>query len=108
MDGFGGAVPLASFPFPRGFDINNSDLQLLWAPLTPYYGPSTGPQGDNLQRQINVVEDLALQKGSHNVKLGLDFRQLSPIYGNPAYTQEVVFGDVPSSLMGNAAFAVTV
>ena len=104
MDGFGGAVPLASLPFPNGIDARNGQFLLLWFSLFPSGGFSTGPQGNNLQRQINLVENLTTQKGAHNLKFGVDFRRLSPVYGNTAYLQEVIFNDVPSSLSGNFLF----
>ena len=104
IDSLGGAVPLAALPFPKGLGGDNGVLFLLWAPLSPYYGPVSGPQGHNLQRQINLVDDLNWQKGSHSFKFGIDFRRLTPVFANPKYFQEVEFADVPSSLTGNTLF----
>lgn len=102
MDDFGGGVPLTSLPFPNGFNANNSELALFWDSLG-FAGPQLGFAGNNLQRQINVVENLALQRRSHNLKFGVDFRRLSPVFGNLAYFQEAEFSTVPNS--GNIEFA---
>lgn len=104
LDKLGGGVPPASLPFPNGFNASNSLLELLWVPFS-FSGPNPGFQGDNLQRQINLVDDINVQKGSHNLKFGVDFRRLSPVFGNASYTQEVLFLDVPSSASGNFALA---
>ena len=100
LDNFGGAVPLASPPFPSPFTNQNGQLFLnvFTAGLL-----NSGPLGDNTQRQINVVEGLALQKGRHSLKFGIDFRRLNPIYGNPGYVQEALFSTMPS-FSGGAPF----
>jgi hypothetical protein len=104
IDGFGGAVPLTSLPFPNGFDASNGQLFVAFFAFAPYFGPFEGFQGHNLQRQINLVDNLTVQKGSHNLKFGVDFRRLSPVFGNLAYGQESVFCDVPSSTTGSPCF----
>ena len=98
-DTFGGAVPPTSLPLPDGYNIGNTNFALLWAPLA-YQGVVTGPQGDNVQRQINIVEAVSTQKGSHNLKFGVDFRRLTPIFNNFAYAQNVYFSNVPTSTAG--------
>jgi len=104
----GGAIPPASLPFPSGVNASNAQLLLFWNNLFPYAGLNPGPQGHNLQRQINLVENLSVQKGSHGLKLGIDFRRLSPVFGNTDYFQEALFSDVPSSLSGNiSSFFIT-
>jgi hypothetical protein len=104
MDAFGGGAPLTSLPFPTGFNATNAQLVLFSLSLAPYYGPDIGPQGHNLQRQFNLIENLSIQKGAHSMKFGVDFRQLSPVFTNPAYLQEALFLDVPSSASGNVSF----
>jgi hypothetical protein len=99
VDGFGGAVPLTSLPFPSGFNASNGLFDLAMFPFG-FTGPQVGFEGKNLQRQVNLVEGLTLQKGSHNLKFGVDFRRLSPVV-NTAYIQEVAFLDVPSFASGN-------
>jgi hypothetical protein len=104
MDGFGGGVPLTSLPFPNGFNANNSVLALFWFPLAPYFGPDLGFQGNNLQRQVNIVDNVGVQKGNHSLKFGIDYRRLAPLHGAQSYLQDGGFTDVPSSLSGTIAF----
>ena len=39
----------------------------------------------NLQRQINLVDDVALLKGTHSLKFRIDYRRLTPIMDPNAY-----------------------
>ena len=103
MDNFGGGVPLASLPFANGFNNSNSDLVMIWLSLGSA-GPQPGFNGENRQRQLNIVDGLTIQRGAHNIKIGLDYRLLSPSWGNALYKQNVVFGDVPSSTSGTMQF----
>jgi len=103
-DNFGGAVPLSSLPFPSPFNRATGVLDLVTDSLN-FSAFQLGPSGNNLQRQINLVDNIALQKGSHNLRFGIDFRRLSPIIGNFGYFQEVEFSDVPSFALGNSPFA---
>ncbi len=40
-----------------------------------------GDRAKNYQRQLNIVDSLALNKQKHLVKFGIDYRRLAPIYG---------------------------
>jgi len=99
LDSFDGAVPPSSLPFPNPFTSQNGGMLLEVISLNA--GLVAGPLGHNLQRQLNIVDNLSAQKGSHSLKFGFDLRRLSPIYGNPAYAQEAIFPDVPSLQAGN-------
>jgi len=99
MDNFGGAVPLTSPPFPGSFNTQNAEFGF-WIFDLEQGVLQLGPQGHNLQRQINVVDSLSMQRGSHSLKFGVDFRRLSPIVGYPAYSQSPYFLDVPSAESG--------
>jgi hypothetical protein len=100
MDNFGGAIPLTSLPFPSPFTEQNAQFQFGIFPLQQ--GTlQVGQNQRNLQRQINVVESLSVQKGSHSLKLGVDFRRLSPLFEPFAYLQGPFFSDVPSAENGN-------
>ena len=100
MDNFGGAVPLESLPFPNSFTSQNALLLLEdFAFTNPAL--AEGKNASNVQRQINIVDGLAVQKGSHSLKFGVDFRRLSPTYSPPLYEQQPFFLDVPSFETGN-------
>lgn len=107
LDTFGGAVPLPSLPFPDSFTSRNAAFTLITFSLG-LARVTAGPQGDNKQRQFNIVDNLSIQAGSHNLKFGADFRRLSPSYGNPIYQQLAYFLDVPSAQTGNLLAAFTI
>jgi hypothetical protein len=99
LDNFGGAVPLASLPFPSPYTIQNAEfgfriLALTHGQLLP------GKTAQNLQRQINIIDTLSLTKGSHALKFGVDFRRLSPVTAPPLYTQVSYFFTTPAAQMG--------
>jgi len=95
LDDFGGAAPL---PFvstttgDRGFQmilrggINTSLV--------------VGRNADNLQRQINLVDSLSYGRGAHQLKVGFDYRRLTPVYNSLKYSQSVIYAGVTN---GSAA-----
>jgi hypothetical protein len=98
LDNFGGAVPLATLPLPSPFTAQDGQLFLFVRSVGEV---EVGLSGVNVQRQINVVDSLSTQKGAHSLKFGIDFRRLSPVYGNPGYRQDIVFRDESSFANGN-------
>jgi hypothetical protein len=101
QDNFGGAVPLATLPFPAGFTNQNAQFGFaIFSLASTGVQFSVGNSGYNLQRQINIVDQLSLQRGSHSIKFGIDFRRLSPISSPYRYLQSVAFNDVPSAELG--------
>ncbi len=103
MDGFGGAVPLNSPPFPDALTFQ-SGLLLLNIFSLKQGQVYVGPQAHNTQRQINVVDSLFWQRGSHAFKFGVDFRRLSPEYSPPGYQQTALFFTVPAFKTGASFF----
>jgi hypothetical protein len=104
LDNFGRAVPLPSLPLPAPYTAKNANL--LFSVFSLSGGYETGARVRNVQRQMNVVNSLSLQKGSHSIKFGVDFRHLSPIYGPALYSQSPAFDDVASAQNGvlNSSF----
>ena len=100
LDNFGGAVPLPALPFPSPFTSQDGSFLFDISSLLQGSELKVGPTNRNLQRQINIVNSLALQKGSHSLKFGVDFRRLSPLFGPPTYGQDALFADVPSAEKG--------
>lgn len=105
LDGFGGAVvPPDSFFIPAPFSSKTSagTFSINSASVV-----RIGPQGNSLQRQINLVESLSIQKGSHAFKFGVDYRRLSPTVGaGPQYSDNTTFFTVPSVIAAQPAFSV--
>jgi len=104
MTTFGGAVPLSSLSFPTPFDNQNSVLFFDLSALTTGYQLAAGQGALNLQRQINVVDNLSKQLGSHSLKFGVDFRRLSPEVTPPLYTQFPIFLSLSSAQAGDSFF----
>ena len=103
LDGFGGAVPLSSLPLPAPYTSQNSRL---FFDIFSLAGGQfdEGKNLTNIQQQYNLVDNLSIQKGSHALKLGGDFRRLSPQYEPFEYGQAAFFDDVPSTGSGNLDF----
>jgi hypothetical protein len=105
MDSLGGGVPLASLNFPDSFSADNGLFNSLLLPLGVGEALVVGKGADNVQRQINIVDTVGWQKGSHSLKFGVDLRRLSPRFDPPQYAQTAVFGTVPQSQVGTTVFA---
>lgn len=104
LDTFGGAVPPLSLPFPAPFTSENALFEVGIYSLTNGF-ITQGSSGRYLQRQINLVDNLSAQTGSHSLKFGLDLRRLSPVIGNRLYTQDASFLDLASAEGGNLYFS---
>src|SRR5258707_336294 len=90
-DEFGGAAPLAVLPFPEAFNASNGNFSLTIASLTSGGQLFEGTLNHVLQRQTNIVDSLSIQKGSHSLKFGVDFRALIPLLAPAPYRQVVTF-----------------
>ncbi|MGA8429229.1 MAG: TonB-dependent receptor [Candidatus Sulfotelmatobacter sp.] len=96
LDNFGGAAPLGALPFPNPFTSQNAHLTFDISTLGNNPSLAIGPSAHNRQRQLNFVDSVALQHGVHGIKVGVDFRRLSPQLDPAVYTQFAYFTDVPS------------
>ena len=105
QDSFGGAVPLSSLPFPSPFTSQNGLFIFSVFALHPS-GMLIGKAARDVQRQINVVENLSVQKASHSLKFGVDFRRLSPISEIDSYIQDAIFRTVLAAEAGKARVAI--
>jgi hypothetical protein len=100
LDNFGGAVPVAAAPFPSPYSLQNGAI--VFFPFSLLSGNLTlGDPGRDLQRQINIIDSLSIQKNAHSLKLGIDFRRLSPVDQPSAYFQTNFFENVPSAETGS-------
>jgi hypothetical protein len=109
LDNFGGAVPLPdSVLFPTGYSSTNG-LFSLFIPGAGQY--NQGNSGTSEQRQINLIDNLSLTSGRHELKFGADYRWLAPFSSPFSYRQFVQFSGVTSApggaLSGTAALAAT-
>jgi hypothetical protein len=98
IDNFGGAVALRSNQlFPTGFSERDSAVGFVIASGRSM-DLELGKNVANVQQQINLVDNISWQFRSHSVKVGIDYRRLTPTFNPSAYAQEPIFGDVPSAL----------
>ena len=111
-DNFGGAQPLTTLPFPNPFTAQNALVRFSIFSLGNYSDVVDGAGGANLQRQYNLVDSVSIQKRTHALKFGADYRRLSPsVFPSPgvnsqAYALLGAFPDVPSAETGNALYIV--
>ncbi len=105
LDDFGGAVPPGDRAlFPSFTSSKDAAMTVIIVP----FGFSVGKNVDNAQRQLNLVDNLAWVTGSHQLKFGLDYRRLSPIFSPWEYLQQAFFNSVNRALTGNTSFALVV
>ncbi len=104
LDDFGGAVPIAALPFPNPYTSQNSffGFQINSLVGNAFY---EGTNGRYIQRQINLVDNLAVQRGAHSLKFGVDYRRVSPIHETRLYQQYPIFLDVASAETGKIELA---
>ena len=110
LDNFGGATPVI-FPLPDSLPVENTYFRFSIFSLGNYSDLVTGAGGQNLQRQFNIVDSLSIQKGTHSLKVGVDYRRLSPsvVAGPGAANSEfylgfVGFNDIPSASTGTIGY----
>jgi hypothetical protein len=104
LDNFGGAVPLRTLPFPSPFTARNGNFGFTVLALGQNSGLLAGANTHNRQRQINIVDNVSVQKSSHSLKFGVDYRRLSPRLDPSAYQQQNFFLDMPSAETGASLF----
>lgn len=103
MDEFGGAAPLSdSILFPAGITSANGNFIFIVLGVGQYV---QGKQGTTEQRQINLIDNLSVTKGSHQLKFGVDYRWLAPFSSPAAYRQFAAFSGVSGALSGTALLA---
>jgi Carboxypeptidase regulatory-like domain/TonB dependent receptor len=106
LDNFGGAVPLQTLPFPSPFTAQNASFNFQVLSLGLNSALLAGASVHNQQRQVNIVDSVSLQKSSHGLKFGVDYRRLSPHFGPAAYSQNAYFKNIPSAEAGTPNYSV--
>ena len=110
LDNFGGAVPPSeSLLFPPGYSPAGSAFYL-YVPTIGEYGE--GKEATDEQRQVNLIDNLSVVKGSHQLKFGVDYRWLSPFESRATYEQFAGFSGIacpapPTSCTGYAVSGTT-
>jgi hypothetical protein len=92
LDSLGGATPFPdSLVYPPGFSSANGGLLLYLAGAGEYV---QGKIATDEQRQLNLIDNLSITKGSHQMKFGVDYRWLSPFSSPFQYRQYAQFSGV--------------
>lgn len=103
LDDFGGAIPPpASSLFPSSVNSGNSQFTFTLLNATTW---TLGPLAQNYQRQLNLVDNLAVAAGSHSLRFGADYRRLSPISGVQEYNLAIAFNTLSDILAARASRA---
>jgi hypothetical protein len=101
LDDLGGAViPIDSVFFPPSVSRQDSMYGFSLGNGSSFF---VGRDIDNLQRQVNLVDNLSIARGTHALKVGVDYRQLLPVYGQRKYNQIASFNGVAGALAGTAS-----
>ncbi len=105
LDDFGGAVvPPDSILLPAPVSSQDGkftmqlDISHIW---------QQGRFQTDLQRQINIVNNLSVVSRRHQLKFGVDYRRLFPVFDRVAYVQNARFNGISGVLTGRAA-AITI
>lgn len=108
LDDFGGGVPPSTLQlFPGGQSLSNS-LFTFQVGLIPFgLSFDDGLLGNDLQHQINITDNVSWMVNSHQLKVGIDFRRLSPEVNNYTYQQAFYFSTL-ADLLANSATQISV
>lgn len=104
LDDFGGAIPPPnSLLFPP---FVTSEARIATVSVGGLSTFQQGTFGVDVQRQINLLDTLSAIKGNHQLKFGIDYRRLIPIFNRPNYQQLFSFSNVTSAVTtGRTSFA---
>lgn len=102
LDNFGGAVaPTLAQIFPSFIDTANAQSEISIGNGRSFV---VGSNGDNRQRQFNVVDNFSLIAGRHILKFGADYRRLKLTTGPDQYRQAFTFNNVAAALTSTVGF----
>lgn len=100
LDDFGGATPPPeSLLFPAPFASPTSS-RFIFSELADGLRFVSGRSSDHVQRQVNLADGLSILIGSHNLKFGVDYRYLTPIFGPQDYGLGIGFRTVSDAVAG--------
>jgi Carboxypeptidase regulatory-like domain/TonB-dependent Receptor Plug Domain len=106
LTNLGGAVPLnPSLVFPSFSNPETGAFTFVCCS----FGSEIflGENARNRQRQFNVVDSFAFVTGAHQLKFGIDRRNLSPTFGRRAYDNQYIYAN-SAAVLANAPSEVFV
>ncbi|MCA1850344.1 MAG: TonB-dependent receptor, partial [Acidobacteria bacterium] len=103
LDNFAGGVPPPdSALFTPFASRGESIFVFLVGPVNYLVG---GDDLTNFQRQINVIDNLLLATGRHQLKFGIDYRRLAPSLATSKATVNALYNDM-AAVISNSPFFV--
>ncbi len=112
MDSSFGTAPIEiGSVIPSQFNVGVAAFNLILA--LPDFTAATIPQvvlvNNNLQRQrqLNLVDNISIGVGSHQLKFGLDYRRLTPFYAANVYRANI-FEFSQQNIINNSASRATI
>ena len=106
LDDFGGAIPIvATGLFPAYGNPGNSFYGLSLGGNTAIY---LGKDASSLQSQFNLLDNIALTRGSHQFKLGFDYRRLTSMYDQWKYRENATLNPSLVALQYGVASSVAI
>jgi hypothetical protein len=108
IDGLGGAVPLDNaLAFPP-FASPDDAFFSFGFPISAGRSLNTGKNVANIQRQINLIDNLSYVTSGHQLKFGVDYRLLLPVNGQRVYDHFITFSGLTGAtgaISGNTSGA---
>src|SRR6266496_1463173 len=107
MDNFGGGVPVSQSTLLSGYNGPGTK----WAQMLLSYPGLTGiviSLGDlvtNTTRQLNIADNVSWGTGTHQFKVGVDYRRMAPILGPVNYNPLLLFLSKAGVLSGTPLLA---
>lgn len=106
IDDFGGAVPLSdSMIFPAFASSGNSFYSFSLGGDAAIY---SGKDASSFQNQFNLLDNVALTLGSHQLKLGIDYRRITSTYEEWKYRENASLSATMAELTAGSASSVVV
>lgn len=110
LNSTGGAIrPPDSVLFPPTQPYNSSNGSIMF--VASETGIDTvfhvGKIADNTQTQYNVVDNFSLEKGTHELKFGVDYRRLSPHFDPANYSLVPAYLTLPALVANQLFYALT-
>jgi outer membrane receptor protein involved in Fe transport len=106
LDDFGGAVPLTdAMIFPSFASGGNSFYSFSLGGNAALY---SGKDTSSFQKQFNVVDNVALTLGAHQLKFGFDYRRLTSTYEAWKYRENASLNANMTDLTTGSAASVAV
>lgn len=103
LDNFGGAVPpTSSILLPSAQSLSNASF-VFFGDFNPFgLSFQVGKVANNVQHQFNVTDNVSWILGTHQLKLGFDYRRLNPVEESSTYQLLYIFGSL-ANVVANSA-----